>query len=92
MGSISRLSSPIAKYWLRFSIDFNRRLRALVGGILAGRLEFLRHWVHFGVGLVVSSHFKDLGSYVRTNPTTNAEVRVNSRFHHLILLSNIEYA
>jgi len=67
-----RFSSPTAGYWLYFSIDLNRSLRALVSRILAGRLEFFRHRVYFGMGLVVGPHFKNLGSHVRTNPATNA--------------------
>src|SRR5208283_3501953 len=64
-------------------LDFNCSLRALVGSILAGRLEFFRHRVDFGVGLVVGSHFKNLGSHIRANPATNAQIRVNSRSHYL---------
>src|SRR5208283_4465168 len=51
----------------RILINLNRSLWALVGSILAGRLEFFRHRVHFGMGLVVGPHFKNLGSHVRTN-------------------------
>ena len=62
-------------------LHFNCRLRTLVGSILAGRLEFFRDRVHLGMGLVVASHLENRGRHVRTNPATNAKVRVDLRFH-----------
>jgi len=69
-------------------IDDYRGLGALVRSILAGSLQIFGDGVlvHLNMSLVVGPHLKNLGRHVRTNPATNAQVRVDSRFHRLILL------